>query len=251
MTETGRQVFASKAKTLENIHNKLSMAKTLPVFMFYAKDYFVDTNLLRNIQNFFCCETVAVRSSAKNEDSYKASNAGVYKSVLNVCLHDVSQIEKAIKTVLDSYDDNNGENEVFIQPMLRNVKLAGVAFSCDISTLAPYYVINWDESGQTDAITNGSVNSGKTYIQYKHCSHRCNNQDINNVIKAVAELEMLFDNRFIDVKFAVTHDADVYILQARPVITVGKSPPYLDLTEGLYKVYKKLKTSAASPKSFR
>jgi hypothetical protein len=53
MTEIGKQVFASKAKTLENIHNKLSMAKTLPVFMFYAKDYFADTNLLRNIQNFF------------------------------------------------------------------------------------------------------------------------------------------------------------------------------------------------------
>jgi hypothetical protein len=234
-------VFESKASTLLNIHNKLRMAKTLPVFRFYVKEYYSDPcALIQKIKNYLDCPLAAVRSSAKNEDSACQSNAGAFRSVLNVNMRDDNDISRAIKMVIDSYDSSTGENEVFVQPMLREVKLAGVAFSCDISTLAPYYVINYDESGLTDTVTSGAVNSVKTYIQYKHSACQCVNPDINNVIKAVSELEILFENRFIDVEFAVTKNRDVYILQARPVVTAGKKPPYLDLTEGLYKVYKKI-----------
>lgn len=234
-------VFESKARTLFNIHGKLSMAKTLPVFRFYAKDYADGSDvLIQQIKNFFDCKFVAVRSSAKNEDSCGQSNAGAYLSVLNVDLRDAGEIDRAVKSVIDSYDDGGEENEVFAQPMLQDVKLAGVAFSCDISTLAPYYVINYDESGKTDTVTGGTVNAVKTYVQYKHSGRQCADADINNVIRAVFELEMLFENRFIDVEFAVTKNSDVYILQIRPVVTEGKNLPYLDLTEGLYKVYKKI-----------
>jgi phosphohistidine swiveling domain-containing protein len=237
-------IFESKARVLLNIHNKLRMARTLPVFRFYAKEYFnIAGNaaaFFQKLRDFANCDFIAVRSSSKNEDSHNKSNAGAFSSILNVDPRDTAAVDKAIKTVFASYDDNDDENEVFIQPMLQNVKLAGVAFSCDISTLAPYYVINYDESGRTDTITGGTINSAKTYIQYKHCEHQCKNQDINNVIKAAAELEILFDNKFIDIEFAVTQNSDVYILQVRPVITSGKKPPYLDLTEGLYKVYKKI-----------
>ncbi|MDR1149738.1 MAG: hypothetical protein LBK66_14025 [Spirochaetaceae bacterium] len=240
-------VFESKARTLFKLHNKLRTAKTLPVFHFSAKEYFetvdnetASVQFFQKLRGFFDCGFIAVRSSAKNEDSQSKSNAGAFLSVLNVGLKDTGAVNNAIKTVFDSYDDADDENEVFIQPMLQNVKLAGVAFSCDISTLAPYYVINYDESGKTNTITGGMTDRAKTYIQYKHCEHKCRDQDINNVIKAVAELEILFENRFIDIEFAVTQDADIYILQVRPVITAGKKPPYLDLTEGLYKVYKKI-----------
>ncbi|MDR2660276.1 MAG: hypothetical protein LBC27_09890, partial [Spirochaetaceae bacterium] len=238
-------VFESKARTLISIHNKLFSAKTLPVFSFYAKEYFNITEravLIQKIQSFSSRDFIAVRSSAKNEDSCRQSNAGAFLSVLNVNPRDAAAIDNAVKAVIDSYDNSgsNDENEVFIQPMLRNVKLAGVAFSCDISTLAPYYVINYDESGKTDTITGGAAESAKTYVQYKHCEHQCKNKEINNVIKAVSELETLFENRFIDVEFAVTQNSDVYILQVRPITKNGKSPPYLDLTEGLYKVYKKI-----------
>jgi phosphohistidine swiveling domain-containing protein len=238
-----RFVFESKARTLLNIHNKPRSAKTLPVFRFYAKEYFNTGDkaaFFQKPQTLFDSEFVAVRSSAKNEDSERKSNAGAFRSVLNVSLRDTAAMDSAVNAVLESYDDNDGENEVFIQPMLQNVKLAGVAFSCDISTLAPYYVINYDTSGKTDTVTGGMADGAKTYIQYKHCEHQCGDRDVNNVIKAVAELETLFNNRFIDVEFAVTQNADVYILQVRPVITAGKNPPYLDLTEGLYKVYKKI-----------
>ncbi|MDR2097144.1 MAG: hypothetical protein LBP37_01320 [Spirochaetaceae bacterium] len=233
--------FESKARTLANIHGKMRAAKTLPVFCFYAKEYFSSTDsLIQKIKSYFDCRFIAVRSSAKNEDSCIKSNAGAFDSVLNVNLRDDGEIGRAIKSVIDSYDSGDGENEVFVQPMLRDVKLAGVAFSCDISTLAPYYVINYDESGKTNTVTSGAAESLKTYIQYKYSDRQCVNPDINNVIRAVLELELLFENRFIDVEFAVTQNADVYILQVRPVITAGKNPPYLDLTEGLFKVYKKI-----------
>jgi phosphohistidine swiveling domain-containing protein len=217
------------------------MAKTLPVFSFCVKEYINDSaSLIQKLKNYFDCPLIAVRSSAKNEDSYSKSNAGAFASVLNVSLNNDGEIERAVKSVIDSYDSNDGENEVFAQPMLQNVKLAGVAFSCDISTLAPYYVINYDESGKTDIVTSGAANTVKTYIQYKHSGRKCVNSDIDSVINAVAELELLFENRFIDVEFAVTKNGDVYILQARPVTTAGRNLPYLDLTEGLYKVYKKI-----------
>jgi hypothetical protein len=231
-------IFESKAKTLENLHNNLQESKTLPIFKFSVGDYKNDKNLIGKIQALFN-NIVAVRSSAKNEDSYNASNAGLFKSVLDIDVHDASVLDKAIQTVLRSYNDNNDDNEIFIQPMLENVQFAGVAFSCDISTLAPYYVINYDESGKTDAITSGNTNATKTYIHYRYYEYPCKNQNIDKVIKAIKELELLFNNKFIDVEFAVTHD-DIYILQVRPIITAGKSQFRPDLTEGLFKVYKKI-----------
>jgi phosphohistidine swiveling domain-containing protein len=237
-------VFESKARTLSNIYDKLHMAKTLPVFYFCAKEYFNASNngasFFQKPRDIFNCDFIAVRSSSKDEDSHTKSNAGAFLSLLNIDLLDTESVDKAVKTVFASYDGSDDDNEAFLQPMLRDVKLAGVAFSCDISTLAPYYVINYDESGKTDTITSGKQGNTRTYIQYKHCACQCCNQDINNVIKAVAELEILFDNKFIDVEFAVTLNSDVYILQVRPVARAGKEPPYLDLTEGLYKVYKKI-----------
>lgn len=232
--------FESKAKTLENIHENLNTAKTLPVFRFNVKNYKENKAvLIENLQHFFDCEKIVVRSSSENEDSQSKSNAGAFESVLNIKLSNPKEIETAINTVIKSYAENADEEEVFAQPMLENVKMAGVAFSCDISTLAPYYIINYDESGKTDTVTNGSTNS-KTYIQYRNYDCECQNQDINKVIQAVKELEILFGNKFIDIEFALNKDGEIYVLQVRQIVTEGKNISSLNLDEGLFKIYKKI-----------
>lgn len=233
-------IFESKAKTLENIHNNLNTAKTLPVFRLCVKDYKKNSALIEDIQTFFSCPKIVIRSSAQNEDRENKSNAGAFESILNIDLKDRASIDNAIKTVINSYDSDNEENEIFVQPMLENVKMAGVAFSCDVSSLSPYYVINYDESGGTDAVTSGSTNNTKTYIQYKNSEYDCGNSNVKNIINAVKELENIFNNRFIDVEFAVCQNEEVYILQVRPIVTKGRDISVLNLDEGLFKIYKKI-----------
>jgi phosphohistidine swiveling domain-containing protein len=233
-------IFESKAKTLEKIHNKLKFAKTLPVYRFLVNDYRVDKSIVLKIQSFFDCETIAVRSSAYDEDAFSMSNAGAFESILNVSRNDSVAIEQAIETVLNSYDTVNDKNEIFVQPMLENVHIAGVVFSCDISTLAPYYIINYDESGSTDIITSGKGNSAKTYVHYRYYEYPSRYTDMEKIILAVKEIEQLFYNKIIDVEFAITNNNEIYILQIRPIITNGKKQHFVDLTEGLYRIYKKI-----------
>lgn len=245
--------FGSKAATLEMLYGNLKFAHTLPVYRFFERDFYENAKKISwKIEERFSEEgNIAIRSSAANEDALAQSNAGAFESVLNVDATDLLSITTAIKSVLESYDKRDPNNEVFCQPMLKNVALAGVAFSCDLSTLAPYYVINYDESGKTNVITSGSSNATKTYISYKNIEPNCQDNRINAVIRAIKELEEIFSNNYIDVEFAVTNDDKVYILQARPIsINRGKIPK-LDLDTALLKINHKIaKLQSENPNVF-
>ena len=245
--------FGSKAATLELLYGNLKCAHTLPVYRFFEKDFYENTNkIVQEIKMRFADDgSIAVRSSAANEDALTQSNAGAFESILNVDATDLDSITVAIKSVLESYDKRDPNNEVFCQPMLRDVALAGVAFSCDLSTLAPYYVINYDESGKTNVITSGSSNETKTYVSYKNAETKCKDVRINFVINAVKELEGIFENNYIDVEFAVTNNDKVYILQARPISINGRKIPKLNLDIALLKInHKIMKLQSENPNVF-
>lgn len=243
--------FKTKAQTLELIYNNLNTAKALPVFRFCLNKFLSNKNLLIDeLCKYFKDETlVAVRSSSNEEDGSSKSNAGAFDSVLNVDISNRNDLENAIQKVLASYKNRKEKDEIFIQPMVKNVKMAGVAFTCDVSTLAPYYVINYDESGKTDSITSGSINDTKTLFIYKDSSvssiiqKNINlNLGILKLIKTLQELEEKFNNKFIDVEFAIDNNDEVYILQVRPIVTKNKKYTInLELEEGLSKIYKKIK----------
>ena len=122
---------------------------------------------IENIKNRFQFKLI-IRSSSHKEDNEEMSNAGNFKSVMNVNHKDSSAIKDGIDIVVQSYGDNISNNdEIFIQPMLENVEMAGVIFSCDIDTLSDYYIINYDESGSTDSVTSGLSNNLKTLFHLK------------------------------------------------------------------------------------
>ena len=89
-------------------------------------------------------------------------------SILNVDIKSKSKIKSSIVEVINSFGNSTNLNdEVFVQPMLKNVEISGVIFSSDIDT-GSYYIINYDQSGSTNSVTSGTSNNLKTLIHYKN-----------------------------------------------------------------------------------
>ncbi len=163
-----------------------------------------------------------VRSSAKNEDTQEESMAGKFTSVLNV--NGREEIEAAINRVIASYGDFDGDNQVLLQPMLRNVRMSGVAFSIDPNNGGNYIVINYDDStGATDAVTSGSGGGLKTFYYFKDSDKKVE-EPLDRVIGLVRELQILFDTQKLDLEFAIDEQDELYLLQVRPLVVKAQPP---------------------------
>ena len=158
--------LGTKAETLKNLYGKLQNAKVLNSYVFRTKEWKQDAkNIWNQIQHELPSEKWIVRSSALNEDTEASSQAGKFESV-----GDVSGQESffsAVNTVIASFDDGNPDNQILVQPMLKNVKVCGVAFTMDPSTMGNYYVINYDTTGSTSAITSGTGMQNKLLYIFK------------------------------------------------------------------------------------
>lgn len=240
--------LSSKAKTLEDLAGKIVSAKVLLQKRFYAKQYLCKKEEILSYCISTFTDKVIVRSSSSNEDNETTSNAGSFDSVCNVELSKGS-LDKAILTVINSYKESLCNNdEVFIQPMLKNVSMCGVVFTSDIDTLAPYYIINYDESGSTNSVTNGDGEDLKTVVIFKDYNNYIDSR-IKKLVIASKECEEIFDNKFLDIEFAFVDD-ELYILQVRAIVRNSKN----DLSDvnfdgSLKKLYKKIqKLNAPHPK---
>jgi phosphohistidine swiveling domain-containing protein len=229
--------LSSKAKTLHDLKKIINGAKVLPLVRFYAKDYLRNKdNIIEKILNNFN-SNIIVRSSSNDEDSKTVSNAGSFDSILDVkCEKDT--LCKAIVKVISSYGKTCEKDEVFIQPMLKNVKSAGVVFTADINTLAPYYIINYDESGNTSSVTSGDSNDIKTTIIFKNS--KVIPDEFKKLLKAVKECKEIFDNNFLDIEFAFSEN-ELYILQVRAIVRKNKVDlSDIDLEKSLQKLHSKI-----------
>lgn len=209
-------VFTTKADTLKSLQGILKNGMVLEQICFTIEEWSNNQNkvidLIKNRQ--WLNINLIVRSSAVNEDLQDKSYAGYYCSVPNV--FGEKSIIQAVDKVIKSYDDNN-LNQVFIQPMLVNVKMCGVAFSRDPNTGGDYIVINYDESGSTSAITAGTTNNMRTYYHYS--SHALpKNKLVRQVILLVNELSSLYNYIPLDIEFAYTEQMGIILLQVRPLI---------------------------------
>ena len=233
--------FLSKAKTLENLNGKIQFSNVLPIFVFTINQYKKNkTFILEEIQKKFSSDKIIIRSSAINEDTLLTSNAGHFDSILNVNLNNKKEILDAIDKVVSSIEGNSN-NEVFVQPMLLNMSKCGVAFTADLDTLSPYYIINFDETGSPDSVTSGLAGEFKTFIQLKNAELPKTSSIIKKLIIAFEELEKLFNNNYLDIEFGVNEKNEIFIFQVRPIVTNDKVNYYnLSIKEALFKVEKKL-----------
>lgn len=233
--------LSTKSKTLQDLSLLVKESRVLPVVSFHVRDVRDDLQkIIDQIQKQITDAYLVIRSSARSEDNLLTSNAGHFCSVLFVPQNDRQEIEGALFRVIDSYGDCADDEELFVQPMLEEISIAGVVFTADVDTLAPYYVINYDDSGKSDSITSGRSTSGTTYIHFKYAPIPPADPLLELLCKACREIEGLTENRCLDIEFAVSR-GEVYIFQVRPIISQGKDDlSALDLRDSLFKIHRKV-----------
>ena len=193
--------------------------------------------LLETIAQRFRKKKIVVRSSSLAEDSWTESLAGEFQSVLGVDAEDSSAVTDAVDLVIESYrrsDKTKGDgflnHQVLIQTFLEDVSSAGVVFTRDLHTGAPYIVINYDDqSGTTDSVTGGSGQNLKTLVVYRGQEAGLEGSDLGRLVRAAYELERITSCDSLDIEFAITSDGTVHLFQARPLAASHKWP-HLDLT---------------------
>lgn len=209
--------FSTKAETLISLSKLILCARIAPLLYFTVAEW-------RQHPEACCLRVVPaigkapwiVRSSCHREDTLASSQAGAFETIAQV---DEGNLRQAIQSVIDSYGTAEDIDQILIQPMLENVLRAGVAFSHDPGTGAPYRVVNWAEGSDTAAITSG--NSGRTW-QQAAASPVPAPENLAGVLVLLDELLQLFNNTPVDCEFAVTEAGEgveaLWLLQVRPLL---------------------------------
>lgn len=234
----------TKAQMLKYLKEEVPSLNILPILIVNSTSFLLDDSVVINdVLNFAGNNRLIVRSSSKNEDTYAYSNAGKFESILNV-EPSYAAVKDAINSVLDSYEMKEDE-EVLIQPMLQNVTISGVVFTADRESLADYYIVNYYEGTDTDAVTSGNKGELRTFIHYKKSSVPIQKSEMCELLAICQRIETFLDNGALDIEFAVDSDNIIYILQARPIAQVNRSVEYMDISSALDRIYKKAKKLSA------
>lgn len=213
--------FSTKARTLAPLNGQLSSAHIAPLVYFTLAQWFEQPEQCRTqVSTELGAGPWIVRSSCLGEDNIQASLAGAFLSLPNI---DADNLAEAISRVFASYGNDHSEQEVMVQPMLRDVLRAGVAFTHDPNTCAPYRIINWTEGSDTTTVTSGR--GGQTW-QQAASSKRPPPPEMVPVLALLEELLKLFNEQPIDCEFAVTRNDGreiLWLLQVRPLVL--RQPP--------------------------
>lgn len=233
----------TKARMLQYIKKELPDIYILPMYILGMDKYFANTEkVLQDICSFFeewQTEALAVRSSSKLEDAADYSNAGKFRSLLNIS-PEINSLKKAIEEVYASYQ-TDGNEEILLQPMLKNVIKSGVVFTADMETLSDYYTINYCENGSTEAVTSGMTNDLRTCIVYRSHIDELDDRELRELLYSCRKIEALLQNPALDIEFAIDSESKVWIFQVRP-IACGQKTQYktLKLDESLRRISKKV-----------
>jgi phosphohistidine swiveling domain-containing protein len=215
--------ISNKANTLKGLSHTLANAKILPLEIISAKEFgLLSEQELRNKVNYLGDELI-IRSSCSQEDTLNKSNAGAF---LSLFVDKKQLLTTAIEQVFASYPTSRHDNEVvLIQPRLKNIKHCGVLFTKVADTGSPYYVIEDDATGDSEAVTSGSK-SVDTY--YVHRERTTCHQTVfyKKIIKLAQELEALFNLENLDLEYAIDKSEQLWLLQVRPLILGANKNKY-------------------------
>ena len=117
--EEHKKLISTKADTLFALRSLVRESVIEEMYILYIRDYQKDKQAVcREIMEQFKGRRIVVRSSSSAEDSFQRSNAGHYKSILDVNSSSKEEIIRAVDSVIASYarDIRQVENEqVLIQ----------------------------------------------------------------------------------------------------------------------------------------
>lgn len=223
-------VLGTKADTLQRLRSVLERGTIQEVRAFTVADWTENAEaVLSDVRAQFVgkVKNLVVRSSARSEDTFHSSNAGGYDSVLNVDPH--TGLHEAIVQVIGSYGSAEPDDQVLVQPMLEGVRLSGVAFTRTSEHYAPYYVINYDRTGSTEAVTAGTSSDHLTlFVQRDADLGSVPDAELRPVIDAIREIEDRLGYDTLDIEFAVDTAGVVHVFQVRPIAIKAHASPLED-----------------------
>ena len=213
-------LFTTKANTLEFFKLKIKKSKIEESYSFRVEEWIKNKELiLNNIKKSFS-KKIVVRSSAIGEDSFNESEAGKFKTILNVNPTKRKNVTETIEQVIKSYGMKGKQNklhQILIQNQTLNSITSGVIFTKTLENGSPYYVINFEEGTSTDSVTKGI--SGNTIKIYNKISEKLIPKKWRKLILAIKEIEKLSKNNALDIEFAITKN-NIIIFQVRPLTTI-------------------------------
>lgn len=212
-------IFVSKADTLKalSIYPDLHIPG---IFSFTVEEWRNGrSNVLSSAKaSFPSGELLAVRSSCGREDMESSSAAGEFLSLLDVPLDDDNLLASAIDSVIASYTNPLPNDQVLLQPMIRNPAVTGVIMTKVLSDGSPYYVINYDdESGKTDSITGGRNVSKTVHVFRGVRDEDFDSSRLRSFVSLARRLEHLCGSTALDIEFCLDRENVLHLLQARPI----------------------------------
>lgn len=227
------EILSTKANTLHALRSMLKLSRIEEMYILKIGDFFADREkVCREIMEQFAGCRIVVRSSSSNEDNLRRSNAGHYRSVLDVDSADLSQIIASVEAVIHSYRkdiDVLELEQVLIQRQAERVICSGVVFTRDLQGNRPYYLINYDDGGATDSVTGGR--GGKTLWVSRSARVERLPSPWSQLLLAVQEAEHILEGLALDVEFAVDSDGEVILFQIRPLVAGYKTEKIMDDSE--------------------
>ena len=218
----------SKGEILVHLSNKLSLFKVPKTNVISVYDYNENPSLIfydiqKNLSDNQSC--LAIRSSATTEDLAQQSSAGEFRSKLNVPKNQLA-VEESVAWVVDGFKKDGARDldqldQIIFQDMVEDVAVAGVVFTKEMGTGAPYFVINYDDvSGLTDVVTSGGgEHANRTLYVFRGAEHKLKSERFSALISAIKELESVLSNNSLDIEFAIDHEMTPHLLQVRPIST--------------------------------
>ncbi len=224
-------MFYSKAETLTFLRTKVKLCKIPQSYFFSVYTWKKNKkSILLAIQKKFR-GNIVIRSSASDEDGKSSSNAGKYISFLNIDSKNTLDVKNKINLVIQSYKKISPQkSQILIQKMVNSINCSGVVFNRDLNTAANYYVINYDDiSGKSDTVTSGnSLNSNRVLFVLKKRLRDVKSKRFFRLLRAIQEIEEIYQEIPLDIEFIITKKLEIYILQVRPLILAKKISKKLD-----------------------
>lgn len=219
MEQERKNIISTKANTLFAMQNLIRKAKIEKMYILKVEDFWNNREqVCHEIRERFEGSRIVVRSSSTQEDSLKYSNAGHYKSILDVDSASLEEIEHAVDQVIDSYQEDMESvqsEQVLIQRQATGVCLSGVIFTRDLKGDRPYYLVNYDDRGSTDSVTSGR--GGKMLWVAKDVEIDSLPIQWMNLLNAVKEVENIIEGIPLDIEFAINIKNEVILFQVRPL----------------------------------